>query len=55
MMDDEQLKENNIKYEYLNAPCLLEDFKSNYLASLNIFLNLQRRSRSFEKKPKNEK
>ena len=39
MMDDEQLEENNIKYEYLNAPCLLEDFKSNYLASLNIFLN----------------
>ena len=39
MVDDEQLEENNIKYEYLNAPCLLEDFKSNYLASLNIFLN----------------
>ena len=38
-MDDDQLRENNIKYEYLNAPCLLEDFKSNYLASLNIFLN----------------
>jgi len=39
MMDDEQELENNIKYEYLNAPCLLEDFKNNYLASLNIFLN----------------
>ena len=38
-MDDEQLEENNKKYEYLNAPCLLEDFKSNYLTSLNIFLN----------------
>ena len=38
-MDDEQELENNIKYEYLNAPCLLEDFKNNYLASLNIFLN----------------
>ena len=38
-MDDEQIEENNKKYEYLNAPCLLEDFKSNYLTSLNIFLN----------------
>ena len=38
-MDDEQLEENNKKYEYLNAPCLLKDFKSNYLTSLNIFLN----------------
>ena len=38
-MDDEQELENNIKYEYLNAPSLLEDFKNNYLASLNIFLN----------------
>ena len=42
MMDDEQILENNIKYEYLNAPCLLEDFKNNYLASLNIFLNDQK-------------
>lgn len=41
-MDDDQVLENNIKYEYLNAPCLLEDFKSNYLASLNIFLNDQK-------------
>ena len=41
-MDDEQLEENNKKYEYLNAPCLLEDFKSNYLTSLNIFLNDQK-------------
>ena len=39
MIDDEQLEENNKKYEYLNAPCLLKDFKSNYLTSLNIFLN----------------
>ena len=38
-MDEEQIEENNKKYEYLNAPCLLEDFKSNYLTSLNIFLN----------------
>ena len=38
-MEDEQLQENNIKYEYLNSPSLLEDFKSNYLNSLNIFLN----------------
>ena len=30
MMDDDQLEENNKKYEYLNAPCLLKDFKSNY-------------------------
>ena len=27
------------KYEYLNAPCLIDDFKRSYLASLNIFLN----------------
>jgi hypothetical protein len=42
MMDEDQILENNIKYEYLNAPCLLEDFKNNYLASLNIFLNDQK-------------
>ena len=41
-MDEDQLEENNKKYEYLNAPCLLEDFKSNYLTSLNIFLNDQK-------------
>ena len=41
-MDDEQILENNIKYQYLNAPCLLEDFKNNYLTSLNIFLNDQK-------------
>ena len=27
------------KYEYLNAPCLLENFKNTYLTSLNVFLN----------------
>lgn len=27
------------KYEYLNAPCLLEKFKQTYLTSLNVFLN----------------
>ena len=27
------------KYDYLKSPCLIEDFKNNYLASLNIFLN----------------
>ena len=27
------------KYEYLNAPCLLENFKQTYLSSLNVFLN----------------
>ena len=41
-MDEEQILENNIKYQYLNAPCLLEDFKNNYLTSLNIFLNDQK-------------
>ena len=41
-MDDDEFEENNKKYEYLNAPCLLEDFKSNYLTSLNIFLNDQK-------------
>ena len=30
---------NNNKYEFLNAPILLEDFRKNYLSSLNIFLN----------------
>ena len=29
----------NNKYEFLNAPILLEDFRQNYLSSLNIFLN----------------
>ena len=33
----EQLNHN--KYEFLNAPILLEDFRKNYLSSLNIFLN----------------
>ena len=42
MIDDEQIIENDIKYQYLNAPCLLEDFKKNYLTSLNIFLNDQK-------------
>ena len=30
---------NNNKYEFLNAPILLEDFRNHYLTSLNIFLN----------------
>ena len=30
---------NNNKYEFLNAPILLDEFRKNYLASLNIFLN----------------
>lgn len=35
----ETIEDTNAKYEYLNAPCLLEDFKQTYLTSLNIFLN----------------
>ena len=38
-MEDEAFLHNKAKYEYLNAPCLIEDFKKNYLTSLNIFLN----------------
>ena len=38
-MDEEDLMHNKAKYEYLNAPCLIEDFKKSYLTSLNIFLN----------------
>ena len=30
---------NNNKYEFLNAPILLDEFRKNYLSSLNIFLN----------------
>ena len=38
--EDEKHEElNNNKYEFLNAPILLEDFRNNYLSSLNIFLN----------------
>ena len=38
--EDDELEElNNNKYEFLNAPVLLEDFRQNYLSSLNIFLN----------------
>ena len=38
--EDEKFEElNNNKYEFLNAPILLEDFRNNYLSSLNIFLN----------------
>ena len=32
-------KSKTDKYEYLNDPYLLENFKNTYLASLNIFLN----------------
>ena len=38
-MDDDIFNHTNAKYEYLNAPCLIETFKKNYLTSLNIFLN----------------
>ena len=38
-MDEETFKNDQAKYEYLNAPCLIEDFKKSYLTSLNIFLN----------------
>ena len=38
-MDEESFNHNQAKYEYLNAPCLIDDFKKNYLTSLNIFLN----------------
>ena len=38
--DDEEYEEFiNNKYEFLNAPILLEEFRKNYLSSLNIFLN----------------
>ena len=33
--EDEKFEElNNNKYEFLNAPILLEDFRNNYLSSL---------------------
>ena len=38
-MEEENFNHIKSKYEYLNAPCLIEDFKKNYLTSLNIFLN----------------
>ena len=38
-MDENLERHLNTKYEYLNAPCLIEDFKKSYLTSLNIFLN----------------
>ena len=37
--EDEDEELNNNKYEFLNAPILIEDFRKNYLSSLNIFLN----------------
>ena len=38
--DEEDIEElNNNKYEFLNAPILLEEFRKKYLSSLNIFLN----------------
>ena len=38
--DEEDYEElNNNKYEFLNAPILLDEFRKNYLSSLNIFLN----------------
>ena len=33
---------NNNKYEFLNAPILLDEFRKNYLSSLNIFLSDQK-------------
>ena len=38
-MEEENFNHIKSKYEYLNSPCLIEDFKKNYLTSLNIFLN----------------
>ena len=38
-MEEENFNHIKSKYEYLNAPCLIETFKKNYLTSLNIFLN----------------
>ena len=38
-MEENLEKHINTKYEYLNAPCLIEDFRKTYLTSLNIFLN----------------
>ena len=41
--EDEEYEEFiNNKYEFLNAPILLEEFRKNYLSSLNIFLNDQK-------------
>ena len=38
--DDEEFEKlNHNKYEFLNAPILLEEFRNKYLSSLNIFLN----------------
>jgi hypothetical protein len=38
-MEEENFNHIKSKYEYLNAPCLIENFKKTYLTSLNIFLN----------------
>ena len=41
--EDEEYEELiNNKYEFLNGPILLEEFRKNYLSSLNIFLNDQK-------------
>ena len=41
--EDEEYEEFiNNKYEFLNSPILLEEFRKNYLSSLNIFLNDQK-------------
>ena len=37
--EDEYEELNNNKYEFLNSPILLEEFRKKYLSSLNIFLN----------------
>ena len=39
------------KYEYLNAPCLLENFKNTYLTSLNVFLNDDKFNQKVENLP----
>ena len=37
--EEEFEKLNHNKYEFLNAPILLEEFRNKYLSPLNIFLN----------------
>ena len=44
-------KSKTDKYEYLNAPCLLENFKNTYLASLNVFLNDDKFNQKVENLP----
>ncbi len=47
-----KMEENKTdKYEYLNAPCLLENFKNTYLTSLNVFLNDDKFNQKVENLP----